>query len=335
MEIAWGLIERGMLASLSGQKCEECSGEVIDAGEELVCSACGVVSEKEVVEVMPAPPVQAIDFTGQALGGYLGHIEPTEEERRAPGLSGSKTSYRYMKLISDFTGREDSALYSCAKLIERVCDNLSLPGTVMREAVVMARKLMSSPVRMKVGSAAISAYAVITACKIVGATSVGTREVLDAHRVLGRRVSISALIQLSLDSPFRPPSRKPQDYLGRIVAKLSFDPGLARELGAPSFSGVAYFRRLQDGARDTLARIDDIAMAGHNPCALAATAVYSTEVAMSRREGRKTWLSQRDLAGCAGVAEYTVREQYRKIFKPVLALRDPAELRTPALRRSS
>lgn len=324
-----------MLASVSGQKCEECSGEIIDAGEELVCATCGVVSEKQVVEVMPAPPVQAIDFTGQALGGYLGHLEPTTEERRAPGLSGAKTNYRYMKLVSDFAGREDSTLYSCARLIERVCGNLNLPGTVMREAVVMARKLIRSPSRKKVGSAAISTYAVITACKIVGATSVGTREVMEAHRVLGRRVSVSSLIQLSLDSPFRPPPRRPEDYLGRIVGRLSLDSGLARELRASQMSETAYFRRLQDGARDTLARIDEITKAGHNPCALAASAVYATEVAMSRQEERRTWLSQRDLAGCAGVAEYTVREQYRKIFRPVLILMGPAELQIPALQPSS
>lgn len=324
-----------MLETESDQRCAECSGKIIDAGEELVCASCGVVGKKEVMDVLRAPPLQAIDFTGQALGGYLGSLVPTNEERHTTGISGARTSYHYLKLVSDYAGREDSTTYSCAKLIERTCDGLGLPGTVMREAVVIAKKVLKSQTAERVGTGAVSSYSIITACRIVGATSVGAREVIAAHRALGRRVSISALIQLSLDSPYRAPPRKPQDYLARIIGKLSSDSSTLGELKVAGIRDAAYFRMLRDEAWGALARVDDISIAGHNPCALAATAVYAAEAGLAKREGRKTILSQRDLARCVGVAEYTVREQYRKIFKPVLILRNSAKRRTQALPSSS
>ncbi len=307
---------RGMHSPGGVRSCVECSGEVIDAGEELVCTSCGVVSSKEVVETRRSGPPQAIDFTGQGLGGYLGSAEPTPEERRSTGLAGSHSSYRYLKLMSDYAGREDSTLYSCAKTIERVCDQLGLPRMVMGQSVIIAKKTLCARSDSKVSSAAVSAFAIITACKMGETSTVGSREVVEMHRALGRRVSISDLIRLSLNAPFRLPPRRPQDYLTKVVVRLSSDQSVAERLKAEGANGVVYFGKLRDDAGVILAAIDEPTKAGHHPCALAATAVYTAEARLSKTEGRRPRFSQRDAARSAGVAEYTVREQFRRIFKP-------------------
>lgn len=127
-----------MIASAEVGNCPECSGKMVDLGDEFVCRVCGVVGDKEIVESRKGKAPQAVDFTGQALGGYLGPLDYGLRERFSRGLASSSSTFRYLKLVSDFAGREDSTLYSCVKMIERVCEKLSLPG-------LWSSRLSSSP----------------------------------------------------------------------------------------------------------------------------------------------------------------------------------------------
>lgn len=291
----------------------------MDLGDEFVCSSCGVVTGKEVVENGEARPPKAIDFTGQALGGYLGPLEWGPRERFSRGLAASPSSFRYLKLVSDFAGREDSTLYTCVKMIERVCEKLSLPGVVMRQATLIAKKLQVRGHGKATNTAAVSAYAIITACKIEAVTTIGVREVIRAHRLLGRRVKASSLIQLSLNSPFKAAARRPEEYVPRVVVRLSSCTELTKRLALEGVNQTVYFNSLRRASLEALCALGEEERGGHSPCALAATAVYAGEAVLSRREGRRMRVTQKELAECGEVAEYTVREQYGDLFRPAIA----------------
>jgi transcription initiation factor TFIIIB Brf1 subunit/transcription initiation factor TFIIB len=304
------------LTARRSEGCLQCAGRIIDAGEELVCSSCGAVTPKQGSEettwtTMSMP--QATEYTNQSLGSFLGPAEVGYDETFSKGFSKSSSSFKYLKTMSDFShGRQEASLYTCTKLIERVCEKLALPRAVAGEAVNIAREIIA--VRRDRGSftmAAISAFSVITSCKIRGVTSVGVKAVVDTHRDLGYRVKASTIIQISIDSPIRVGARRPEDYLGTVLARL---PGVPLSRGATLPSG--YVKKLHRAASVALDAVDGPSRGGHNPRALAATAVYAAEVALARIEGRKKILSQRDTAACVDAAEYTVREQYVEIFKP-------------------
>ncbi|MDV3277423.1 MAG: hypothetical protein LYZ69_03020 [Nitrososphaerales archaeon] len=287
--------------------------------DEFVCSSCGVVTEKEVVESGEGRSPKAIDFTGQALGGYLGPLEWGPRERFSRGLAASPSSFRYLKLVSDFAGREDSTLYSCVKMIERVCEKLSLPGVVMRHAILIAKRLFQGKGFGRATNAAtVSAYSIITACKIEAVTTIGVREVVRAHRLLGRRVKASSLIQLSLNSPFKAHARRPEEYVPRVVARLSLCIELTKRLADEGVNKTVYFNSLRTAALEALCVLGEAERGGRSPCALAATAAYAGEALLSRREGRKMRVTQKELAECGDVAEYTVREQYGDLFRPAI-----------------
>jgi hypothetical protein len=82
--------------------------------------------------------------------------------------------------------------------------------------------------------------------------------------------------------------------------------------GAPP----GYQYKLLHLARRALAMLDSSVRGGHNPCGLAATSFYAAELAVSESESRKKLFTQRDMATCVGVAEYTVREQFCELFRP-------------------
>jgi transcription initiation factor TFIIIB Brf1 subunit/transcription initiation factor TFIIB len=305
-----------MLASECVEGCSECGGKVVDTGDELVCMSCGAVVGKEVVDGVNGREPQAIDYTGHALGGYMGPMDYGYEEIFSKGFSGASSTFRYLKLVSDYSGKEDSSVYACAKMIERVCEKLSLPRIVVSQAVVIAKRLFCvKRSNSDVTVAAVSAYSIASSCKVYGVTSVGLRDIIAAHRALGRRVKVSAMIKLSLESPFRYGPRRAEDYLTRVVARLSSNRKLVDALRSSGISETAYFNKLRAAASEALSAVDQAERGGHNPCALAATAVYAAEVVLSGIESRKRLLTQRDVAECVDIAEYTVREQYGEIFR--------------------
>src|SRR2546428_144703 len=224
-----------------------------------------------------------------------------EEEEGAAMLSSSSSSI-YLEKCSECSGQIIDAGD------EFVCQSCGM---------VIANKVFELRKRNEITVAAISAYSIITACKIEGITSVGVKEVVEAHRALGRRVKATALIQISLDSPIKTRARRAEDYLTRVIAHLSSNSGLRRKLGEHMMSETVYYNKLYKVAREALGIVEREAMGGHSPCGLAASAVYAAEVALAQSDSRIRFLSQREVAECIGVAEYTVREQYGEVFRPV------------------
>lgn len=298
-----------------GTRCNECSTMMMDDGDEFVCPSCGIVREKMVIEAPSARLTAGGSLSVVPLGSFMGSSSPTSGERHSTGFSRANSTYRYLKLISDFGGREENGVYVCTRLIERVCDRLSLPSVVAPQAVSVAKKLLTSIRRdRRVTLATVSAYATIAACRMGGFTSVSSREILEAHAALGRHVKTSSIIRLTIEAPFRVPSRKPEEYISRTLARLSENDVLVKKLEVGGIAKYRYFNTLREAALELLGSLAAEVKEGHRPSALAATSVYSAEVLLSFRESRKKLFTQRETAQCGDTAEYTVREQYRKMF---------------------
>jgi transcription initiation factor TFIIIB Brf1 subunit/transcription initiation factor TFIIB len=295
-------------------KCAHCSGRMVDIDEEIVCSSCGSVRPKEVAADSTGGAVvrkaRAVDYTNHSLGSFLGPMEYDRDEAPSKGFSGSSSTFRYLKTISDYSQVDEAGVYPCAKLIERICEKLSLPPGVMGQSIAVAKGLLViRKERAGYTIAAISAFSMISACRICGVSSVGVREVVAAHRALGHNVRPSTLIKMGFDSPVKASAMRAEEHLGRVAGRLS---EVLPKLGAPP----GYQYKLLHLARRALGMLDSSVRGGHSPCALAATSFYAAENAVSESESRKRLFTQREVATCVNVAEYTVREQFCELFRP-------------------
>ena len=299
------------------EMCQDCSHPLLDVEDELVCPGCGLVKEKSMVAAKRGPDGKLPLFGRQPLGSYMGGRRATIEDRRSK-VSGNNTDYGRMKRLSDFAAREGSYA-DCGRLIERVGERLFLPRVVVLQAASLAKKVMQSPHRGRVTVAEASAYSLVAACKIEGVTSVSIREVLGTFADLGKRVTSSAVFRLSLESTVRTYARKPEEYLPRVVARLSMNKRLAGRLEREGVRQAAYLDSLRRLAGEVLVGCDQTALDGKRPCALAASAVYSAEAVLAARESRNLRITQRECAECGDAAEYTVREQCSSVFGPAVA----------------
>jgi len=281
----------------------------------MVCPTCGRTEEK-VVSPLGASLVSRAPLMGrQALGSYMGSMEVTSKERFSKGITGSMSNYKYLKVVSDFAGRSEGTEGSCARMIERVGEKLMLPRIVLIEAVSIARKVLASqPPHHRVSVASVSAYSLIAASRVSGTNAVSFKDVIDAHAAMGRKVTSSSIIQLTLSSPVRTFARIPEEYVGKVLGQLSMNPHLEERAAAAGVRRVEYLQRLRDAALELLGMLGEDARAGRRPGALAASAVYSGETVLSICDGRRRWITQRELAECGETAEYTIREQCAGLF---------------------
>jgi len=309
---------RSMQQLEQGGGCPECHVPLVDVSDEYVCPNCGIAEQKEPFAA-PRPAEAEETTTRGPLGSYMGTLSSTRKERGTRGVSGSNSRYEYIKTISDHVGREDGAAEACERMIVRVGEKLVLPKVVMTQATSIARTLLSTRnegIRAPVAS--VSAYSLIVACKIEGVTSANVRDIVTAHRALGRNVSSSSIIQQMLESPFKTSPRSPEDYLGRVIAKLSMSQNLSLKLREERVSPVSYLNSLRETAAELLLAVRKSDMTGKRPCALAASAVYSAEAVLSIAGSRRRRLTQKEVAECSDAAEYTIREQCASLFMPLL-----------------
>ena len=298
-------------------RCPECSEKLLDLGDELVCPACGISKEKEATEPSRPGFLGPRDAVKAQLGSYMGPPAAPARERTASRIAGSDSSYGYLKVVSDFAGRDEGPEEACARLVERVGEKLFLPRVVLAEAASIAKQVLAAPrPPRRIMLAAVSAYSLISACRVEGVTSAGPREIVAAFAAQGRRVDSSSIIQLALESPVRTYAYRPGDYLSKVLARLSTNRRFVGSAAKEGFSAAAYLSRLRAAAKEVMALADQTEMLGKRPCALAASALYAAETALAACEGRGRRVTQRVLAECGGASEYTVREQCASIFTP-------------------
>jgi len=299
--------------------CPECLVAFVDGGDEMVCPKCGRVESKQCEDTSSSSDKGNGGYGKPQLGSFMGTMRITQQERGSKGIAGSDSKYKYLKVLSDFTGRDEGPGEGCDRIISRVGEKLFLPRVVLEEASAVARTILSSNrCHRRVTLAALSAFSLVTACKVEGVTSVSVREIISAHVALGRRVNSSSFIQLALESPIKILPRRPEDYISRVLARLSWDQRLSERLRSERAQQTNYFKELRETAKELLSEVKPEELSGRRPCALAAAAIYSAEVALASKESRMKRLTQRLLAECGDSAEYTIREQCAGIFSPAV-----------------
>jgi len=304
------------------ERCRECRGHVVQAGDEFVCASCGIVArkaeqqeEKFHLEVHVKAPSQ---LAGRRLGSYMGERSDVDSTADFNGTS----TIGHAKRISDNMGQDQTA-WLCASIIKRAADRLSLPTFVSDSAVVLAEKILAAgranqePGRHRTSVPAISAYALLCASREAGMDRISSKALLQTYVDMGHRVTKSTLLKLGIESPVPLRPADPASLLRTVVSGLESNEAVKEKLAKNNIEPGPYFRRLLQASQAIVNAIRSMEE-GRNPRTVAAGAVYMASMEVGPRAA-----TQREVAEIIGIAEYTIREFVaavsRKVPRPLNA----------------
>src|SRR2546426_2289684 len=191
---------------------------------------------------------------------------------------------------------------SCLQMNERIAERLELPKSIVRQANLVARRLLPRKKTYNATIPAISAYSLLYACRSVDIAHVSHREILAAYTEAGYMVSKSRLMRISLESTMPLPQASMDELVRAVLSRLQSSESVVARLRRLNLDPKTYFTRLFELAREVAAESRDLA--GFSPRTIAAGSVYVASLALS---AKKTF-TQREAGETLGMAENTVRE---------------------------
>src|SRR5437870_9700251 len=184
---------------------------------------------------------------------------------------------------------------------ERIAERLELPKSIVRQANVVARRLLPGKKTYNATIPMIAAYALLYACRSVNIANVSHREILAAYTEAGYTVSKSRLMRISLESTMPLPQASMDELVRTALGRLQSSESVVARLRRLNLDPKTYFTRLFDLAREVAAESRDLA--GFSARTIAAGSVYVASLAFSAQT-----FTQREAGETLGMAEYTVRE---------------------------
>lgn len=132
---------------------------------------------------------------------------------------------------------------------------------------------------------------------------VTSKQINKARRLLWEKLELKHL------------SLSPLHFLPRVVTGLQSDSSLLERLSKNKVDPVRFFQELERSARQQLQQIQFRDKGGRHPFTLAASCCY----AMSRQLGYGTLLTQSAAGNACTGQEYSIRDHYSTVWKPLLA----------------
>jgi hypothetical protein len=145
------------------------------------------------------------------------------------------------------------------------------------------------------------------------------QEVAQAFREVGHRVSAPGIVKAGFHcrrSGVKPKILGGEHFLRLITRKVSSSDVVVTSLRRLRIRVSEFEEELFKVSSSLLRRLNYVKRGGHSPLTLAVSAIYAAERrVLAKARGRKLILTQKLLSAISGVAEYSIREHYKELFK--------------------
>jgi hypothetical protein len=285
-------------------KCPSCNSPLVGSGDELVCSKCGLVIN--VLNKYVASYDQNHTFQDDYCYGTI-----ITENNFTSNIS------RIQRNLFSSTRRKENEL---KWLVDKICDNFHLGYSVRlysyKTGLILLNKFRCS--NKKINLAAIATYSVVTASRFYNLNIVPQYKKIQAylqnigfkirtrdlfHVIFSAREmglveakceaskTINEIISMIMKSNNRLQKLKPEERIKFLNNLRIISIRLFNDLKSRHY----YFR-------------------GKNPTICLASSIYAASKEASSISNIKNPVTQKELAGYIGYAEYSVRETYEELF---------------------
>ncbi|MFX0090833.1 MAG: hypothetical protein ACFFBD_03640 [Candidatus Hodarchaeota archaeon] len=319
--------------------CVECGGSLIETSSDIVCSKCGLVNNRVLVDpafqiieqekgygqtfVAQANRAYIADDLGSCLGKYnKSFLKDIKGNRLDPE---TQLNFLRQKKINDVHMQAEGKrkIYNGLSVLNEVISILELPESARDDAAKIYRRcyeqLTGDCYNAELAGGALylslrtwSSEVIRLSQLVLAFDNAGVRvrksKVLQAaakmRQILGRQIKIVT----------------PQDYIEQILHRLINHELVQDILERKGRKKEIFLLELRKEVHSILKDLITEKRSGRNPYILASAVIVGADVLMSVKRGRKTGtLSQAVIAKVCGIAEFTLREHYLKIIRSLIA----------------
>ncbi len=327
------------------ENCSECGGSIVQTFSDVVCSQCGLVQYKVFVEprftIMEVPESQSNSvYVAQGnrpniaddLGSFIGHYRSsTLRDAGGKRLSASKQKrFQRQKKINDLDVHTQGKKreYRALRMLNTLMGVLETSSTVRDDAALLFKKTQDQ-LEGQVYIAEMIAGAVYLSVRTTPGENLQLKDLIQACENANLRVrsnkvlQAAALIRKITGRQVKVP--QPLDYFEKIFNKLTQDKRVFTRLKRQNFSVEDYNLSLRDYTARILKHIKLSTRGGRNPYITACAAFVGADILIARiKQNKKIGLiPQKQLAEIMEVAEFTLRDHYLKLIKPILKEIEP------------
>ena len=318
--------------------CEECETLLIQTDTHNVCPACGLVQNQKFVEGTYVSIDSAKSFGNQYVdivnkpslsnGGsgsfidFYGNWNLTDYSGNTI-TQGKFFRYARLKKMNDYYSQSSGQLklYRALQLINRLHGVLDLPEKMKDEIAKLYRQCyLKLPNQFRIP-------VVVAACfyltiKLVNYNLL-LKEIVEACQRLELNVKgktlITAASEIKKQLKLQIRATRPEEYLEKAILSLTNNEKLRIRLKGLHIGVHEYTIQIRAEALNLVKYLNNDKRGGRNPYILAAACVAGSDTIISSKIGKRRGVAtQKIVAEACNIPEYTLREHYIKIIKPLI-----------------
>jgi len=323
------------------KKCPECKGNVILTSHEQICKECGLIIDQLYTETSYLfdnhLSSNSLNKQYVALGertdfvGGLGTFIDYESSKYLKDTSGrllppnEQTLYRRLKKnYAQFLRiKNHETEYRIFNILNKITTYLNLNKNIRNNAAYYYRKIIKKEKKVINNISLIGFCIFYAARKELHNAPININELSEAFQNFGHRVNPRLILRdglkykIHLNKNATP--HKSEDYLIRLIDQVINHNDLDLRLKNKGclWGKSEYRMRLINKSQKILKKLSSWDRGGRNPFILTGAVIYLADKLLAEQYRYKSILTQRLISDSTNIAEYSIRDHYVNLLKPL------------------
>ncbi len=321
------------------EKCAECGGTIVASGFEKTCADCGIVySDFQLDSNMPLISNQ--NKTGSIVFHSIGkQINYASEQGSDIGYNNRsimrdiknqplhpEVQKKFKRLIryydrptkTKFNETEARIL----SILNRVSCYLRLNKHVVDDTAYFYKKILKNEGKVKNNVCVLALCIFMCSRSETNKDPIGINDISEIFNQLGHHITPRLILRsrvrygkyFNLDLAPVNPNR----FIPKLIESLLENKEFVEKFKTESCEDIEDYRlELMKTIEYIISKLPSKLYIGRNPIILASALIYAADRLIARKYGNRVILTQKMVSDSANVAEYSLRDHFVKIIKPI------------------
>ncbi|WP_371801963.1 hypothetical protein [Candidatus Lokiarchaeum ossiferum] len=325
--------------------CPECHGSVIKNLHENVCVECGlIINDLQLMDSYQYNEIKNTDLSAGdqfvsigktidnvcTLGSHIGYYSSNSFFDHRNIILPSAQQKKFRKLKKQYSLpikiKNHETDYRILGILNRITQYMNLSDNVKNRSAYFYQSIKKKATNIRNHVSLIAFCIYYSSREFSQNAPISIKEICKVFTIMGHRINPKLIIRDSItykcfimknEKINRP--HKSEDYINRFVNSIvnSSEICVRMKKKGISWTKEEYKRKLETKCNSTLKLLDLNVRRARNPFILAGAVVYCADKLIARENNTKTILTQKSASNAMEIAEYSIRDHYVKILKPI------------------